>query len=149
MANRRVTKRRPVPQEQAFVNVVRVHESASYRANGLLKAHGLSGPQYNVLRVLRGAGEDGLPCQGIGGQLIARVPDITRLLDRLENAGHVTRARGEGDDRRVVITHITASGLDVLSDLEEPMMNVHREQFSNLTATEVRQLNSLLNKVLG
>jgi DNA-binding MarR family transcriptional regulator len=149
MGNRRGAKKRSVPQEQVFVNMVRVHERASYRANALLKAYGLSGPQYNVLRILRGAGEDGLPCQGIGERLITRVPDITRLLDRLENAGYVTRTRGEGDDRRVVITRIAASGLDVLSDIDEPMMDVHRKQFSNLTAAEVRELNGLLSKVLG
>lgn len=142
------SRKTPVPEEQGFVSIVRVYERLSYNTNTFLKAHGLSGPQYNVLRILRGAGTDGLPCQGIRGRLIASVPDITRLLDRLETAGYVTRARGEGSDRRVVIARITSAGLDTLSKIDEPILELHREQFSNLTKAEIRQLNDLLNKVI-
>ena len=141
-------KKTPVPEEQAYVNIVRVHERVSYNTHSLIKAHGLSGPQYNVLRILRGAGKDGLSCQKIRERLIANVPDITRLLDRLEAAGHVTRMRGEGNDRRVVITRITSAGLDTLSKIDEPILELHREQFSSLTKAEIRQLNDLLNKVI-
>lgn len=144
----RATRKKPVPQEQAFVSIVRVHERISYRAKALLKTRGLSQPQYNVLRILRGAGPEGLPCQRIGERLLTHVPDITRLLDRLENGGYVTRARGEGNDRRVVVTRITALGLERLSEIDEPITNLHKEQFSNLSAAEVRQLNDLLSKVM-
>ncbi|MCB1047747.1 MAG: MarR family transcriptional regulator, partial [Calditrichaeota bacterium] len=75
----------------------------------LLKVEGLSQPQYNVLRILRGAGEQGRSCSEIGERLVARVPDITRLLDRLEASGWVARERSS-EDRRVVLTWLTDAG---------------------------------------
>ena len=78
-----------------------------------LKPHGLSPTQYNALRILRGAGVDGLPCTEVGARMISRDPDITRLVDRLEKRGLVTRGRGT-EDRRVVRARITTAGLELL-----------------------------------
>lgn len=75
----------------------------------MLKALGLTATQYNVLRILRGAGAAGLSCGDVAGRMITRDPDLTRLLDRLEGRGLVTRAR-DGEDRRVVVTRITGEG---------------------------------------
>ena len=75
----------------------------------MIKSHGLTGAQYNVLRILRGAEPEGLLCRGISERMISRDPDITRLLDRMEKRGLITRER-QTEDRRVIKTRITPEG---------------------------------------
>src|SRR5437764_13295915 len=96
----------------------------------ILKAEDLSSNQYNVLRILRGAPE-GLPCGEIGSRMITRDPDITRLLDRLEKRGLISRCR-ETKDRRMVLTRISPQGLKLLARLDEPVQEAHREQLGHL-----------------
>src|SRR5690242_4320539 len=91
---------------EAVLNIVRTADQIHRKVAELLKPGGLSGTQYNVLRILRGAGPDGASCREIGERLVTHDPDITRLLDRMERNGWVIRARGEAD-RRVVSTRIT------------------------------------------
>ena len=115
------------------------------KAEALLKPTGLSGAQYNILRILRGAGEDGLACREIGDRLISRDPDLTRLLDRLDSRGLIARSR-EIKDRRVVKTRITADGLRILHDLDEPVQSLHRKQLQRLSEKQLRQLLFLLEQ---
>ena len=114
-------------------------------AEALLKPAGLSGTQYNVLRILRGAGEHGLACSEIGDRLISRDPDMTRLLDRMESRGWIARAREE-KDRRVVKTRITPEGLRILAGLDAPVRELHRRQLRHLPAKQLRQLSLLLER---
>lgn len=111
----------------------------------LFQEHGVSGPQYNVLRILRGHGGDGVPCLEIAKCMIHRMPDITRLGDRLEQAGLVERCRTR-EDRRVVLLKITAAGLDLLARLDSPVIELHKRQLSHLTPEELAELNRLLVK---
>ena len=97
-------------EAQVFVNMLRAAHALARGAEALLKPTGLSAKQYNVLRILRGAGAEGLACNGVGCRMISRDPDITRLLDRMESRKLIARTRGE-EDRRVVKTCITAEGL--------------------------------------
>lgn len=136
------------PEQQAYLSLVTASEALLWDTTALFKAHGLSLPQYNVLRILRGAGPEGLTCQGIRTRMLTRVPDITRLLDRLEKSGYVTRARGAGPDRRVVMTQITRAGLDLLAKLDEPVLEHHRRQFARLTPADVEKLSELLTKLV-
>ncbi len=134
------------PEAQVFVNLLRTADALERGAEALLKPFGLSGTQYNVLRILRGAGESGLACREIGCRLISHDPDITRLLDRMESRGLITRAR-EAKDRRVVKTRITADGLRILGDLDDPIQKLHRRQFRGFPARQLRQLSILLEQV--
>ena len=118
-------------EERVFVALWRTADTLSRAGEGLLKAHELSSTQYNVLRILRGAGEKGLSCREIGERLITRDPDITRLLDRLEARSLLARARETGD-RRVVKTRITAEGLRLLEQLDEPVQDLHRRQLGHM-----------------
>ena len=127
-----------------------IQRAASELAQGvteLLRPAGLSGSQYNVLRILRGAGRGGLSCREIGDRLVSRDPDITRLLDRMEGQGLVTRSRDESD-RRIVTTRISAAGLTLLRGLDDAITDMHRAQLGHLGAARLRQLNDLLQTVI-
>lgn len=141
----KIRKRAVSPAETAFVELVRTADILSRGPASLLKQHDLSGTQYNVLRILRGAPE-GLACGEIAARMITRDPDVTRLLDRLEKRGLVSRCREE-QDRRTVITRITPAGLKLLADLDKPVQAMHREQFGHLGRELIQRLISLLRQV--
>ena len=130
---------------QVFVSLMRTADVLSRGVEALLKPYGLSLTQYNILRILRGAGENGLACREVGCRLISRDPDITRLLDRMESRGLIARAR-EAQDRRVVKTRITAEGLRLLDELDKPVQELHRRQMRHLPAKQLRQLSNLLDR---
>ena len=130
-------------ERQAFISILRAAELIRARFERLLKSYGLTEPQFNVLRIVRGAGRRGLPSQDIGKRMITRVPDVTRLLERLEQKGLVTRTRSEAD-RRVVLTRLTPDGRKLLSRLDEPVDECHRQQFGHLTGAEQQELIRLL-----
>ena len=109
----------------------------------LFKPWDLSPTQYNVLRILRGAGPDGLACGRVGERMVTHDPDITRLLDRLEKRGVVARQRGD-KDRRVVTTRITAAGLELLKQLDEPVEDFNRRRLGHLGPERLRTLIELL-----
>jgi DNA-binding MarR family transcriptional regulator len=109
----------------------------------MLRSHDLSPSQYNVLRVLRGAGEAGLACREVGDRLIRHDPDITRLIDRLEKRGLAQRVR-EKADRRVVRTSITRAGLALLANLDAPVDDLHNRQLGHMTARKLLSLSTLL-----
>jgi len=132
-------------EAEVFVGVLRTADALSRGAEALLKPAGLSGTQYNVLRILSGAGEQGLACSEIGGRLISRDPDITRLLDRMESRGWIARAR-EQQDRRVVKTRITDEGRRILTELDAPVRELHRRQLHHIPQKQLRQLSLLLER---
>ena len=138
-------KRKPLshPEEQAFLDLLRTTDLLSRGPAQVLKNEDLSSTQYNVLRILRGAPE-GLACGEIGNRMITRDPDITRLLDRLEKRGLISRAR-DTKDRRIVLTHIRSEGLKLLSRLDEPVQESHRRQLGHLGRERLRQLAELMS----
>jgi len=109
---------------------------------GVLRGEELSPTQYNVLRILRGALE-GLPCGEIAHRMITRDPDVTRLLDRLERRGLISRCR-ETKDRRTVMARITPEGLKVVGRLDEPVLAAHRRQLGHLGRERLAALTELL-----
>lgn len=130
------------PEEAAFLDLLRTTDVLSRRLAQVLKAEDLSSNQYNVLRILRGA-PDGLSCGEIANRMITRDPDITRLLDRLEKRGLVSRSR-EARDRRTVLTQITPTGLKLLARLDEPVQEAHRKQLGHLGRQRLRAMTELL-----
>jgi DNA-binding MarR family transcriptional regulator len=111
----------------------------------LLKSAGLSHTQYNVLRILRGASPETLSCGEIAQRLITRDPDITRLLDRLESRGLISRMRGT-TDRRVVRSTVTPAGLDLLQQLDEPLHQAHLRQLAHMSEQDLQTLVRLLEE---
>jgi DNA-binding MarR family transcriptional regulator len=127
------------------MNLQRTADALLRGVEELLKPAGLTPSQYNVLRILRGAGPEGLACGEIAGRMLTRDPDMTRLLDRMDKRGLVTRSRNSRD-RRVVVTRITAAGLRLLASLDEPVVNLHKQQLQHLGRERLRQLSSLLEE---
>lgn len=132
----------------AYLALVQVHEALSSSVSALFKEHELTSAQFNVLRILVQGPTEGCSCQDIKEQLIHRVPDVTRLLDRMEAAGLVRRSRSE-TDRRVVRVRATARGRKRCEAMYEPLDALHEELFrGRLTRGELRDLDRLLRKVL-
>jgi DNA-binding MarR family transcriptional regulator len=130
-------------EQEVFLNVLRTADVLTTKLDAILKPLGLSPTQYNVLRILRGAGEDGLACGRIAERMITRDPDVTRLLDRLEKCGLIRRAR-QTDDRRVVKGFITPAGIKLLADLDAPVKKFNKQQLAPLGPAKLRQLADLL-----
>lgn len=131
------------PEEAAFLDLLRTTDMLSRRLAQVLKTGELSATQYNVLRILRGAPE-GLTCGEIANRMITRDPDITRLLDRLEKRGLISRCR-ETRDRRLVQAQITPEGLALLARLDRPVQEAHRRQLGHLGRQRLRALAELLS----
>jgi len=135
-------------EQEAYLNLLRTVSILEADIAPLFKARGLSEATYNALRILRGemlGGSPGVPCQTIGERLITRVPDVTRLIDRLELAGLAKRARTT-EDRRVVLVSITKKGLALLESLDTPLMEVHKHMLRHMSREELSELNRLLVK---
>jgi DNA-binding MarR family transcriptional regulator len=133
-------------ENRVFLALLRAADALAQEAEQLVKAAGLTGAQYNVLRILRGAEPEGLACRAIGDRMISHDPDMTRLLDRMEKRGLITRAR-QTDDRRVVKTRITAQGLGLLKTLDQPVHDLHKRQFRHMSAAHLKILSDLLEEV--
>jgi DNA-binding MarR family transcriptional regulator len=136
-------QRAACPEEAAFLDLLRTTDMLSRGLVEVLKAEDLSTTQYNVLRILRGAAED-LPCGEIASRMITRDPDITRLLDRLEKRGVISRCR-ETKDRRMVMARIMPDGLKLLARLDKPVQAAHRKQLGHLGRDRLRALAELLH----
>lgn len=134
-----------LPEVEAFLNVVRTADRLQHDLAQVVKPHGITLQQYNVLRILRGAGKTGLPCLEVAGRMVTRVPDITRLIDRMVRGGLVERERSTAD-RRVVNVRVTAKGRRVADELEDPIDARHRDQLGHLRPEELRRLNDLLER---
>ena len=130
-------------EDEALVALQRTADRLQWRLSEMLKAHGLSPTQYNALRILRGAGDQGRACSEIAERMINRDPDITRLVDRLERRGLAVRSR-EGQDRRVITTRITPAGLELLQALDVPIEDFNREMLGPLGEQRLQTLIRLL-----
>lgn len=132
-------------EQEVVLNVMRTAMEFRKGIAEVLKPFDLTVPQYNILRILRGAPEDGLPCSEVGDRLVTRDPDVTRLLDRLENRGFVTRGRSL-TDRRVVNARITRTGHELADKLDDPIASVHTTQLGHMKKKNLRELVELLEK---
>lgn len=130
-------------EQQAYLNLWRTYDRLKAIEEDLFNDYELSAQQYNALRLLRAAEPTGMTVQGIGGRLISRAPDMTRMLDRLERRGWIARTR-RADNRRVVDVHITEAGIKLLDDLAEPILRVHQQQFGHLSPAKLEMLVALL-----
>ncbi|HKK72063.1 MAG TPA: MarR family winged helix-turn-helix transcriptional regulator [Candidatus Krumholzibacteria bacterium] len=142
----RMTKPFRLPELEAYLNLARTYDQLHGEFNELFREYGLTQQQYNVLRILRGAGEEGLPSLEVAHRMVTRVPDVTRLVDRMERSDLVTRQRCDRD-RRVVRIRLTAKGRDLADRLEGPTDAFHREQLGHLSGEELDTLNRLLEKI--
>jgi DNA-binding MarR family transcriptional regulator len=133
-------------EDRIFISLQKTADSLGLEVEQLFKPHGLTGTQYNVLRILRGSEPEGLACSSIGERMISHDPDMTRLLDRMEKRGLITRER-QTDDRRVVKTRITPAGLDILKSLDQPVRELHKRQFRHMPAARLKTLAELLEDV--
>ena len=128
-------------EQEAVVSIIRTSEQLIGSISEVLKPHGLSVPAYNVLRILRGAGKRGCSCGQIAARLLTRVPDCTRLVDRLERADLARRQR-DRKDRRVVRVILTEPGRELLAKLDKPILANH---LANLGPMGAERIQSLLN----
>ncbi len=133
-------------EAEAYLSLLRTADALQAQVEVRLKEFGLTGTQYNALRILRGAGPEGLPCREIGERMITRDPDITRLLNRLEDRGFVQRTRAR-HDRRVIYGKITAAGLKLLREMDVPTERHGREMLHHVGQEKLKQLIELLELV--
>jgi DNA-binding MarR family transcriptional regulator len=133
-------------EEEALLNIVRTAEHVANKAAAVIKPFDLTATQYNVLRILRGASEQGISCGEITGRMVTKDSDITRLLDRLENRGLISRERPE-NNRRTVISRITDAGLELLAQLDAPIDESNKSLMGHLGKKNLETLNELLAAV--
>lgn len=132
-------------EEEVIVGLARTADALQRGMGAVLRQAGLSPTQYNVLRILRGAGAPGLACGEIVERMVTRDPDITRLLDRLEARRLVTRNR-DGADRRVVTSRISQAGLALLDGLDEPLQTTIRRLLGHMGEGRLKSLAELLDE---
>ena len=131
------------PEQEAYLAIQRTAALLAHAMAETIKPSGLTATQYNVLRILRGAGGSGLCRNEVRDRMLTQVPDVTRLLDRMEEMGVIERSR-EGADRRYVTTRITEEGLRILAELDEPVAEGHRRLLGHLGEDSLRRLIALL-----
>lgn len=133
-------------EQEAFLNIIRTASFLETEFGRLFKKHGLSMATYNVLRILRGSSEtksNGTTCGQIRDMMVTPVPDVTRLVDRLETQGFVSRVRCN-EDRRVVYVKITEQGKSLLQEMDGPVAELHRSQLEHMDPDQLRSLSDLL-----
>src|ERR1051325_533754 len=130
-------------EAEAVLNIIRTADALGRSDADFLKPLELTTTQFNVLRILRGAGEAGLNCREISDRMIKYDPDVTRLLDRLEKRGMVSRNR-ESKDRRVITVRITRDGLEILKQLDRKILDLHKRQVGHLGERRLKTLINLL-----
>lgn len=145
-----IGKRNPfdLPEQEAYLNLVRTVSLLNVQTERFFREHGLSEATYNALRILRGAtiGPEAVgmrACSEIGEQMVAQVPDVTRVVDRIEKAGLAQRCRCP-EDRRVVYVKITRKGLDLLAKLDGALLELHKSQLGHMKRADLSCLNRLL-----
>jgi DNA-binding MarR family transcriptional regulator len=130
-------------EQEAFLSIGRTAAALRESLEDVLKSSDITLTQYNVLRILRGAEPGGLTRNEIRDRLVNRMPDVTRLLDRMEDAGLVSRVRGE-EDRRCVGTHLTRAGRSLVDSLDAPVEAEHQRRLGHMNRTQLRTLIELL-----
>jgi DNA-binding MarR family transcriptional regulator len=133
-------------EEEAHLSIARTAALVEHATSRMLKPYGLTPTQYNVLRILRGAGPGGLCRNEVGERLLRPVPDVTRLLDRLTDLHLIGRQRSD-EDRRLVRTHITPKGLALLAELDAPIRAFHRKRLEGVSRQKLQALVTTLAEV--
>jgi DNA-binding MarR family transcriptional regulator len=133
-------------EEEAILSIARTAAVIEHAGADALKPFNLTITQYNVLRILRGAGSEGLCRNEVGQRLVTKVPDVTRLLDRMEASGLIVRQRG-GQDRRFVTTQITEKGLKLLEKIDRELPAMHGRQVGHVSQKRLKQLINILEEV--
>ncbi|MDX2472153.1 MAG: MarR family transcriptional regulator [Candidatus Krumholzibacteria bacterium] len=132
-------------EQETLLNMLRTAGHVAGPFDRMFKEHQLSQPLYNVLRILRGQQGEGLACSHIGDRMVTRVPDVTRLIDKLIKLGLASRERS-ATDRRVVLISITSRGQALLAKLDGPTTELHQTILGHMSARELKELNRLLVK---
>ena len=140
---RRSPRRFDSPQQEAYLNLWRTYDRLRMLEDDLFVRHDLTAQQYNALRLLKAEHPSALPTLVLAGKLVSHAPDITRLVDRLEERWLVVRQR-MADNRRVVQVGITNAGLALLKELEQPVRDCHQRQLGHLSNTQLQSLIELL-----
>jgi DNA-binding MarR family transcriptional regulator len=130
-------------EQEAYLNLWRTYDRLRASEEELFAAHDLTPQQYNALRLLRGQQPGTLATLELAARLVSRAPDITRMLDKLEQRGLIERVR-PADNRRTVRIGITAAGLELLDRLDEPVRTCHQGQLGHMNQQQLRQLVALL-----
>ena len=133
-------------EQQATLGLLRTADAVKRSLAQVVEPHGITPQQYNVLRILRGAGPDGLPTLTIGERMVEQTPGVTRLVDRLERKGLVARTPCPKDRRRV-FCRITEKGLELLTELDEPVNRWDAQAVSALAPADLASLIGLLDRV--
>lgn len=132
--------------EETDLNIVRTAYVLIDAFEGAIKSYGITATQYNVLRILRGAGDHGLSRNEVRDRLLNRMPDATRLLDRMERSGLISRSR-EAEDRRLVTTRLTKKGKQLVDQLDPLVARQHRSRLGHMSQKQLTTLNTLLTQV--
>jgi DNA-binding MarR family transcriptional regulator len=143
MRTRRRAARFDSPQQEAFLHLWRTYDRLRALEDDLFARFALTPQQYNVLRLLRAVHPDTLPTLALAQRLVSRAPDITRMLDKLEERGVIARER-PADNRRVVNVSITDAGLALLDEIAAPLRDCHDRQLGHLSAADLKRLVALL-----
>lgn len=133
-------------EQEVYLSILRTASELSYAVDQFFRPFDITPSQYNVLRILRGAGADGLCRNEISERMVTATPDMSRLLDRMEKAGWVTRERAE-DDRRQVSTYITKSGMELLETLERPIRDFLTRLFDGATVSDLKAVLKLNDQI--
>lgn len=133
-------------EQQATLGLLRTADALKRHLSQVIERHGITLQQYNVLRILRGAGPEGLPTLTIGERMIEQTPGVTRLVDRLEKKSLVSRAPCDKDRRRVYC-RITSDGLSLLDELDEPINRADAQSVAVLDGSDLDSLIALLDRV--
>ena len=136
------------PAHEAAVGLILAADILRRRLARVVEPFGITGQQYNVLRILRGGGKEGVPTLAIAARMIEQTPGITRLLDRLEEKGLVRRQRCEAD-RRQVLCWITPAGLKLLDSMDEAVRELDRSSVGALRPAEQKELVRLLGRIVA
>jgi DNA-binding MarR family transcriptional regulator len=142
-APKRTARRFDSPQQECYLNLWRTYDRLRMVEDQLFAQHDLTAQQYNALRLLRAEHPAGLPTLTLASRLVSHAPDITRLIDRLEQRGFVARQRVAAN-RRVVQVAITDAGLTLLKSLDQPVRECHQKQLSHLSSNQLQALIDLL-----
>jgi DNA-binding MarR family transcriptional regulator len=140
------TKPFPRRSAEALLSVLRTAALLEHQIGDVLKPHGITMTQYNVLRILRGAGASGLCGREVGERMVSSVPDVSRLLDRMEEMGLIQRERDQ-DDRRHVTARITRKGLDLVAQATPQLEAVERARFSHIEGRRLEVVIDALEDV--
>jgi DNA-binding MarR family transcriptional regulator len=134
------------PHQETYLSLWRTYDQLRAIEEELFSQHDITAQQYNTLRLLRGEHPDAVPTLELAGRLISHAPDITRLLDKLEQRGFIQRERPQ-ENRRQVLIRISNEGLEFLQELDEPVRACHEKQLGHLDAAQLQQLNELLRLI--